>query len=397
MRPVSKLPPPLPSQPPSPSPAPPAPAPLARGPLGWLQALLFGADPAQRPRLAQAALALAVLVAAVAGMNYFVWVGLAEPGRVHRWSFVTVVVMVGFFGLIRSGWSRRFRDPTLTVPQMVFALASGAVAYTLLGAGRGAVFPAMMGVLMLGMFVASPRQMRWVSAYAVVLFGATMATMAWRHPQLYPPVVEFGHFLLVAIMMPAVSLLAGRLSRMRHRSRLQRAELAQALSRLREHITRDELTGLINRRHMVVLMDQELQRCVRSGQTFCLAALDIDRFKPVNEAHGYAVGDAVLRAVAHEAQRQVRLCDVLARWGGDDLVLMMGDSRAALARGGLERLLQRVAALRILNGSVALGVTLSAGLAEHRAGESVDQTLERASQALREAKAQGPGHVVVAP
>ncbi len=362
-----------------------------------MQNLLFGADPAQRPRLAQAALALAVLVAAVAGMNYFVWAGLAAPRPVWQWSIVTVLGMVGFFGLIRSGWSRRFADPTLTVPQMVYALTSGAVAYALLGAGRGAVFPAMMGVLMLGMFVASPRQMRWVSAYAVALFGATMAVMAWRNPVQYPLAVEVGHFLLVAIMMPAVSMLAGRLSRMRHRARLQRAELAQALSRLREHITRDELTGLINRRHMTVLMDQELQRCVRSGQTFCLAALDIDRFKPVNEEHGYTVGDAVLRAVAQEVQRQVRLCDVLARWGGDDLVLMMGDSRAALARGGLERLMQRVAALRILNGSSALGVTLSAGLAEHRAGESVEQTLARAAQALRDAKAQGPGHVVVAP
>ena len=385
------------SQPPSPSPAPAPPAPPARGPLAWLLTLLLGADPAQRPRLAQAALALAVLVAAVAGMNYFVWAGLASPRPVWRWSFFAVLGMVGFFVLIRSGWSRRFRDPTLTVPQMVYALACGAVAYALLGAGRGAVFPAMMGVLMLGMFVASPRQMRWVSAYAVALFGATMALMAWRQPQHYPAAVEFGHFLLVAIMMPTVSLLAGRLSRMRHRTRVQRAELAQALSRLREHITRDELSGLINRRHMAVLMDQELQRCVRSGQTFCLAALDIDRFKPINEAHGYAVGVAVLRAVAHELQRQARLCDVLARWGGDDLVLMMGDSRTALARGGLERLLQHVAALRILNGSTALGVTLSAGLAEHRAGESVDQTLERATQALRDAKAQGPGHVVVAP
>ena len=72
--------------------------------------------------------------------------------------------------------------------------------------------------------------------------------MALRDPVAYPPLIEGGHFLLVAIMMPAVSLLAGRLSRMRHRSRLQRAELAQALSRLREHTTRDELTGLINRR-----------------------------------------------------------------------------------------------------------------------------------------------------
>jgi diguanylate cyclase (GGDEF)-like protein len=177
---------------------------------------------------------------------------------------------------------------------------------------------------------------------------------------------------------------------------MQRAELAQALSRLREHATRDELTGLVNRRHMQELMEQEHQRCIRSGQTFCLAVLDIDRFKPVNEAHGYAVGDAVLRAVAEEALRHVRVSDMLSRWGGEEFVLMMSDTRSALARGGLERLHQRVAALRILHGGSAVGVTLSGGLAQHHAGETVAQTLERAERALQDAKAQGRDRVVVA-
>jgi diguanylate cyclase (GGDEF)-like protein len=304
--------------------------------------------------------------------------------------------MAVFFGLIRSGWSRRWREPSLTVPQMLFALSSGAVAYAQLGAGRGAVFPTLMVILMFGMFIASPRQMRWVSAYAVALFGVTMASMAAWRPETYPPEIEFGHFLLVATMVPGVSLLAGRLSGMRHRARLQRAELAQALSRLRENTTRDELTGLINRRHMQAVMEQEHQRCVRSGQTFCLAMLDIDRFKPVNESHGYAVGDAVLRAVAQEALRHVRVSDMLSRWGGEEFLLMLSDTRAALARGGLERLHQRVGALRILHGSAAVGITLSCGLAEHHAGESVLQTLERAERALHEAKSQGRDRVVVA-
>jgi diguanylate cyclase (GGDEF)-like protein len=125
--------------------------------------------------------------------------------------------------------------------------------------------------------------------------------------------------------------------------------------------------------------------------------MDIDNFKPVNEAHGYAVGDAVLRAVAQEALRHVRVSDVLSRWGGEEFVLMLSDTRAALARGGLERLHQRVAALRILHGPSALGVTLSGGLAEHHAGETVAQTLERALAALQEAKQQGRDRVVVAP
>jgi len=329
-------------------------------------------------------------------MHYFVWVGVAAQGPVLWWSLLTLAGMAGFYALIRGGWSRRWAEPSLTVPQMLFALTSGAVAYALLGAGRGAVFPVVMVVLMFGMFVVSPRQMRWLSVYAVVLYGVVMAVMVAINPSSYPVVIEVGHFLLVATMMPAMSMLAARLSRMRHRARLQRAELAQALARLREHTTRDELTGLINKRHMQELMEQEHQRCIRSGQSFCLAVLDIDRFKPVNEAHGYTVGDAVLRAVAQEALRHVRVSDTLSRWGGEEFVLMMSDTRAALARGGLERLHQKVGALRILHGTAAVGITLSGGMAEHHAGETVAQTLARAERALQEAKSQGYDRVVVA-
>jgi len=358
--------------------------------------ILLTTDTVQRVRLSQAGLALLVMAAGVAAMQYFVAVGVAPLGPVLLWSLGTLAGMVLFFVLIRSGFSRRFSEPSLSVPQMLFALASAAMAYMLLGAGRGAVFPVVMVSLMFGMFVVSPRQMRWLSVYAVLLFGTAMGVMTATQPRAYPLAIEVGHFLLVATMMPAMSLLAGRLSRMRQRARLQRAELAQALARLRENITRDELTGLINKRHMHTLMAQEHQRCIRSGQSFCLAVLDIDRFKPINEAHGYAVGDAVLAALAQEALREVRVSDVLARWGGEEFVLMMSDTRAALARGGLERLQTRLAALRILHGSATVGVTISAGLAEHIAGEPLERTLERAQAALVEAKAQGVGRSVMA-
>ena len=97
---------------------------------------------------------------------------------------------------------------------------------------------------------------------------------------------------------------------------------------------------------METLIQQEHQRCTRSGQTFCLALLDIDRFKSVNEKHGYACGDAVLRALSQEALRHVRVSDMLSRWGGGSFLLMMSDTHAALARGGLERLHRSWRALR---------------------------------------------------
>jgi diguanylate cyclase (GGDEF)-like protein len=352
-------------------------------------------EPRQRERLSQALLAMGMMAAGVLAMHYFVWVGQAPARLVWWWSGATLGGMVLFFMLIRSRASRRWRDPSLTVPQMLFALTSGAVAYALLGPGRGAVFPVVMVILMFGMFVATPAQMRWVSLYAVLLFGAVMAALTVAQPARYPVAIELGHFLLVATMMPAVSILAARLAALRQRSRLQRTELAQALARLREQTTRDEFTGLINRRHMRELLEQEHQRCIRSGQTFCVAVIDIDRMQDLNTEHGHEVGDALMIAVVQEAERQVRACDVLARQGGDEFVLMMSDTRAALARGGLERLRERVAALRILHGARPLGLTLSAGLAEHHAGETVEQTLERAQAALEEAKVQGRNRVLV--
>jgi diguanylate cyclase (GGDEF)-like protein len=279
---------------------------------------------------------------------------------------------------------------------MLFALTSGAVAYALLGPGRGAVFPVVMTILMFGLFVATPRQMRWVSVYAVALFGVVMLWRATGQPQRYPPAIEAGHFLLVATMMPAVSILAARLSAIRQRSRTHRAELAQALARLREQTTRDELTGLVNRRHLAELLEQEHQRCIRSGQTFCVAVLDIDHLRSINDAHGHTVGDALLRALAGEATRHVRVADVLARQAGDEFVLLMSDTRAALARGGVERLHERLSAVRVQHGAVPVAARFSGGLAEHHAGETVAQTMDRAYAARDEAKAQGGGRVLLA-
>ena len=357
---------------------------------------LLTREAAQRLRLSQTLLANAVMVVSVMVMQFYVWSGVVAwwPGFV--WSLVNMVAMLGFYAVVRLGWTRKRADPALTALQMLFAVTSSAAAYALGGPARGGVFPVLMLVMVFGVFVLPPRNMVAVAAYTVALFAAVMALMVNRRPDQYLVAVEVGHFVMIATVLAAGAVLSVHITKLRLQSKQHRTELAQALLRLREGSTREELTGLINKRHMLALMEQEHQRCIRSGQTFCLAVLDIDNFKPINEAHGYAVGDAVLRAVADEAQRQVRAADVLSRWAEDDFVLMLSDSRAALARGGLERLHDRVSALRILHGQQALSVTLSAGLAEHHAGESVAQTLARAERALAEARAQGRGRVVVA-
>jgi diguanylate cyclase len=352
--------------------------------LRWLPDLLLTTDTLQRMRLTQCGLAMMLLAAGVAAMHYFVWAGHAPRTPVAWWAGVSLGGMALFFVLIRSGWSRRMGDAALAVPQMVFAITSGVVAYALLGEGRGGVFPIVMVVLMFGMFGASLRQMLGVSLYAVLAFGTVMGGMAMVDPARYPPAVELGHFLMVATMMPAVALLAARVGRMRLRARAQRSELAQALARIRELATRDELTGLINSRHMHELLAQEHQRCVRSGQTFCVALLDLGL--PDRECD-----EALVQRLAQEAQRQVRVADLLARWRCGTFLLLMPDTRAALARGGLERLHAHVAAQAPALAGRAL--PLAAAMVEHRAGETVAQTLSRAQQTLDDLRAQGTGEV----
>lgn len=357
--------------------------------------LLLTTEPQQRVRLSQALLAMGLMLAGVVAMHYFVWIGVAPARGVWLWSGFAAGGIGVAYALIRSGWSRRFADPSLTVPQMLYAISAGAGAYALVGAGRGGVFPIVMVILTFGMFIATPRQMVWVSVYAVALFGAVMAAMAWAQPGVYAPAIELGHFIMVATMMPAVSILAARLARLRERSRVQRAELSAALAHIRELATRDELTGLVNRRHLQELMAQEHQRCIRSGHTFCVAVFEIDAFEAQAARLGDGGRDALLRGVAQEALRFVRVADVLARWAGERFVLLMSDTRAPLARGGLDRLRERVAAGRIAGLDAGLRVSLSAGLAEHHAGETVAQTLARAEAALDEARAQGRRDVVV--
>ncbi|MFO1328320.1 MAG: diguanylate cyclase [Rubrivivax sp.] len=359
----------------------------------WLDALLT-TDAAQRTRLVQAGLGvLAIGLGGVALLALAVS-GLAPWQPVLAWVVVLPAAMLLLFVAIRSGWARRFEDPALTLPQLVVGAAGCALAYALATRARGAFFLVLMVLLMAAMLSATPRQMRWGSVFVVAAMGLAMWRRALASPG--PAWPELVHFGLVVTLVPAASVLAARMTAMRQRERRQQQDLEAALARIRELATRDELTGLVNRRHMRELMEQEHQRCIRSGRTFCLAVLDIDHFKSINERQGRGIGDAVLRSVAHEAMRRVRVSDAFARWGGDRFVLLMADARSALARGGADRVRSGIGGVAIALPGGELRVSLSVGLAEHHAGETVEQTLDRAERALAEAKEQGRDRLVVA-
>ena len=186
----------------------------------------------------------------------------------------------------------------------------------------------------------------------------------------------------------------------RERERLSTAELHAKYEQLEQraetlsHLSvRDGLTGLFNRRHFEEALGVELQRARTFGQTLCLALLDIDHFKRINDSYSHVVGDAVLRSIAQVLQKELRASDVAARYGGEEFVLILPHTGLDGARIAAEKV--RVAIATTQWGHLTPGreVTASLGLAEWKLGESPTDFVRRADQALYAAKAGGRNRV----
>jgi diguanylate cyclase len=348
---------------------------------------LFGADPKQRMRMRRTLVASAVYLLAALGQWWSAQIGLAEPGLAHALILCLAPGLFGFFLLMRSGVAQQFADPSLTLQQMVFAIVAMAAAYVINPPVRGMLLMIVALVLVFAAFTLSPRASRALGWFAVTLLGLVMLAMAAHAPQVFDPTIELIHFAFAAVVLPVISMLAGDLSAMRTRLKVQRTELQAALARIHKLATRDDLTGLINRRHMEELAALEQRRAMRSGSLPCLCLVDIDHFKRVNDLHGHAAGDEVLRLFARHAAASMRETDILARWGGEEFLVMLPDTRPDEARTGFERLKRVLSRDEAWGDRVHMRVSFSAGLTAWRAGEPLRDALARADHALYEAKA----------
>jgi two-component system cell cycle response regulator len=159
----------------------------------------------------------------------------------------------------------------------------------------------------------------------------------------------------------------------------------------------DGLTGLYNRRYLGVHLDGLLARLADGATGPSLLLIDIDWFKRVNDTHGHAAGDAVLRELTSRIARYVRTFDLFARYGGEEFVVVLPETDRRVAEGVAERLRMVVAEMpfRVGEAATEVSVTISIGLAVTAdARESSDSLLRRADAALYAAKEAGRNRVV---
>lgn len=172
--------------------------------------------------------------------------------------------------------------------------------------------------------------------------------------------------------------------------------LAQQLEESRREGETDPLTRLPNRRVFDVTLGRALSVATLVGRPLALLMVDIDHFKRVNDDHGHPVGDRVLCAVADALARTFpRGSDLVARYGGEELAVVLADCGPDEARSAAERCTAAVRALRIERGSVAVSVTCSVGVAIAERGEDVPSLVVRADRALYDAKRSGRDRFVV--
>ncbi|MGA7884173.1 MAG: GGDEF domain-containing protein [Acidobacteriaceae bacterium] len=225
-----------------------------------------------------------------------------------------------------------------------------------------------------------------IPARASAWFAAVMAALqvAWLcSPWLLHTTPSFLHpdpvdaafsYLAMVLALASVGALVW-LSLCVHRGELQR--IAQT----------DSLTGLLNRGAFEVVLNRDVRRCQRSGTTLAVMLIDLDYFKQVNDSFGHAVGDRVLRRISGALSERIRPSDVLARYGGEEFVILLRESGVEDAHGAAERIRSDIQGLDGLPEGISL--TASIGVAVSMPGESPDELLLRADEALYRSKREG--------
>ena len=170
----------------------------------------------------------------------------------------------------------------------------------------------------------------------------------------------------------------------------------QDVRELRRITTRDALTGLPNRMALAEAFGRERLQAERGGHPIALSLIDFDGFKAINDRNGHPFGDGVLRRSAGVIVDALRPSDVVSRWGGEELLVLLPNTGLAEAGQALEAALAAVRSLEFPTLRGTLRVTFSAGVIEAGAGESLESLVGRADTALYQAKHAGRNRIVTA-
>ena len=357
--------------------------------LRRIEHVLLGSEPKLRRLLGYWAATLVFYLVSLT----FLWVEVAVGESTLRSGIgLTMGGVIGvclFYLVIRNCARLGIEMWQVAFGQAVFAIVVTATGYGLVVPIRGAALVVPLVVMVFCAFSLRPRQNYVLCAITILAMGSAMLRVALIDPARHPAHIEALHFAFLSISMVAVTLLTAELSKLRSRLKQQKKDMVDAMATIHTLATIDELTTLANRRHMQEVLRVEERRQSTLGQPICMALLDIDFFKNINDKYGHAAGDAVLRDFALRALLGLRSADVLARWGGEEFLLLLPDTELEEAKLVLNRMSERIGAMRVAEVDPELRVTFSGGVVARRSGEPFTDAIKRADEAMYVAKSCG--------
>lgn len=299
-------------------------------------------------------------------------------------------LMLGLYGLFASGLNRRAREKNLTAPIALSALALMLWTVYAAPATRVMFGPFVFIVVAYGMYRLTRRTMLLLSAGALAGYAGVIGAHYQRHVSPDEIKLALLHWLVLAVTLPGFVILVGRVRRLH--SALYKAGMK--IKNIEEHARRDQLLGCYNRRYLIAALEEQKRLADEIGAPLCLAVIDLDHFKSINDEVGHLAGDEVLRAFARIAQENVRQNDVFGRYGGEEFVLILPETPLLAALNTAERIREQVER-NCWQGKLQRTVTVSIGLTQYIPGESVLDLFSRTDTAMYLAKRGGRNQVVV--
>lgn len=168
------------------------------------------------------------------------------------------------------------------------------------------------------------------------------------------------------------------------------------LEHVKAMLHQDPLTSTLNRRGIDEAFRQEASRCDRHGTRLCVAIIDIDDFKRLNDTLGHQAGDRALVHIANIVTSTLRPSDRVGRFGGEEFMLLLPDTRLSQSAAVMTRIKRELAARPLEENGTRVAITFSGGVAQLGESESLDEIVARADAAMYQAKAAGKNRVVVA-
>jgi len=308
-----------------------------------------------------------------------------------------LVSVVLYLALSETGFTERFKDHYFVVPQLFVGTAIMLV-FTYLAPEVGVMFLCTLFLVVnFGSLRSTPAQTAVVWTMMTVgvaaLFLLTDKPLGMPHAN---HLERFATMLVFVLTIGRCMFLGIFSSSMRQSLYKSGLKLKEAYRRIEELAELDELTGSLNRRSIMRMLEEEIARSHRLNVPCTVALIDLDFFKRINDLYGHPTGDEVLRTFAITAFANIRSVDRFGRYGGEEFLLILPDTEEASAVQMLDRLRGILAELDWSAFSSGMRVTISAGVAMLRANEISDTLLARADGALYASKARGRNRITSA-